>query len=66
MQDAVTVQQPQDMQRPRIKIKTVFEVVKRYQKPTLIYCLAFQNRQQPQPNCQSLKRHQKCRSTATA
>ena len=32
MQDAVTVQQPQDMQRPRIKIKTVFEVVKRYQK----------------------------------
>jgi replication-associated recombination protein RarA len=39
MHDAVTVQQTHDEIKPaRTKIKTVVEVVKRYQKLTLIYC----------------------------
>lgn len=32
MQNAVTVQQPQEEKQPRTKIKTVVEIVKRYQK----------------------------------
>lgn len=43
MQDAITVhQQPQEEKQPRIKIKTVIEIVKRYQKtdPDLLLELA--------------------------
>jgi cell fate (sporulation/competence/biofilm development) regulator YmcA (YheA/YmcA/DUF963 family) len=41
MKDAVTVRRPEEELQPRTKIKTVVEVVKRYQKPILIYCLSY-------------------------
>jgi DNA-binding PadR family transcriptional regulator len=62
MQNAITVKQPKEEQKkPRLKVKTVIEVVKRYQKtdPALLLELSKIGNNLNQI-AQSIEHHQKC------